>query len=102
MASFRTVLLAAALALALPAAAFDLQGHRGARGHLPENTLAAFGKALEIGVTTLETDLAVTKDGVVVISHDPDLNPALVRAPSGFWLAATRPSKPRRHVIPNA
>ena len=92
MASFRTVLLAAALALALPAAAFDLQGHRGARGHLPENTLAAFGKALEIGATTLETDLAVTKDGVVVISHDPDLNPALVRAPSGFWLAARGPA----------
>src|SRR5262245_10047057 len=45
------------------ARAFDLQGHRGARGLAPENTLAAFAKALKIGVTTLETDLAVTKDG---------------------------------------
>ena len=44
--------------------AFDLQGHRGARGLAPENTLAAFARALEIGVTTLETDLAVTRDGV--------------------------------------
>jgi len=87
--SLASVALAAA---ALPADAFDLQGHRGARGLRPENTLAAFGKALEIGVTTLETDLAVTKDGVVVIAHDPDLNPALVRAPSGFWLTARGPA----------
>jgi glycerophosphoryl diester phosphodiesterase len=72
-------LLLAAAALALPAAAFDLQGHRGARGLAPENTLAAFAMALAIGVTTIETDLAVTRDGVVVISHDPDLNPVLVR-----------------------
>ena len=94
MPAHRTALLAAALAFVLPVtvAAFDLQGHRGARGHLPENTLAGFGKALEIGVTTLETDLAITKDGVVVISHDPDLNPALVRGPSGFWLTARGPA----------
>ena len=61
--------------------AFDLQGHRGARGLAPENTLAGFARALEIGVTTLETDLAVTKDGVVVLSHDPVLNPDIVRGP---------------------
>ena len=78
-----TLLLTAALAA--PAMAFDLQGHRGARGLAPENTLAAFAKALSIGVTTIETDLAVTRDGVVVISHDPDLNPALVRE-GGAWL----------------
>ena len=75
-----------------PAEGFDLQGHRGARGLLPENTLASFGKALDLGVTTLETDLAVTKDGVLVISHDPDLHPALVRGPSGFWLTARGPA----------
>lgn len=92
MPACRHAVLALAAAFAMPAAAFDLQGHRGARGHLPENTLAAFGKALEIGVTTLETDLAVTKDGVVVISHDPDLNPALVRGPNGFWLTARGPA----------
>ena len=44
---------------------FDLQGHRGARGLAPENTLVAFTRALGIGVTTLELDLAVTQDGVV-------------------------------------
>jgi glycerophosphoryl diester phosphodiesterase len=74
-----------------PAFAFDLQGHRGARGLLPENTLAGFAKALEIGVTTLETDLAVTRDGVLVLSHDPVLNPDLVRGPEGAWLVPPIP-----------
>jgi glycerophosphoryl diester phosphodiesterase len=80
-----------AAALAAPAAAFDLQGHRGARGLAPENTLAAFATALAVGVTTLETDLAVTRDGVLVISHDPDLNPALVRD-GGAWLGERGPA----------
>lgn len=80
-------LLAAALLPAI-AAAFDLQGHRGARGLRPENTLAAFSFAIATGVTTLETDLAVTKDGVLVISHDPFLNPDVVRGPDGRWLGA--------------
>ena len=84
--------LAIASLLVLPAGnplmAFDLQGHRGARGLAPENTLAGFARALEIGVTTLETDLAITKDGVVVLSHDPVLNPDIVRGADGQWLAA--------------
>jgi glycerophosphoryl diester phosphodiesterase len=71
----------------LPAAAIDLQGHRGARGLAPENTLAAFRKAIEIGVTTLETDLALTADDVLVLSHDPRLNRALTRT-DGHWLPA--------------
>jgi glycerophosphoryl diester phosphodiesterase len=74
------------------AAAFDLQGHRGARGLAPENTLAGFKLAQDLGATTLETDLAVTRDGVVVISHDPVLNPALTRWPDGQWLAAAGPA----------
>ena len=77
---------------AVPVDAFDLQGHRGARGLAPENTLAAFARALEIGVTTLETDLAVTRDGVLVLSHDPVLNPDIVRGPDGNWLAAPGPA----------
>ena len=76
----------------LPAAAFDLQGHRGARGLAPENTLAAFRTALDLGVTTLETDLAITKDDAVVISHDPILNPDLVRGPDGQWIGAGGPT----------
>ena len=77
---------------ATAAAAFDLQGHRGARGLAPENTLAAFRAALEIGVTTLETDLAVTRDGVLVLSHDPQLNPALTRDARGRWITAPGPA----------
>ena len=83
----RLVLALVVATVALPALAFDLQGHRGARGLRPENTLAAFSFALATGVTTLETDLAVTKDGVLVISHDPFLNPDLVRGPDGRWIA---------------
>lgn len=75
----------------MAAAAFDLQGHRGTRGLAPENTLAAFRTAVALGVTTLETDLAITKDDVVVISHDPLLNPDLVRGPDGHWIGAPGP-----------
>ncbi|MBI5276792.1 MAG: glycerophosphodiester phosphodiesterase [Burkholderiales bacterium] len=81
----------ASLALAAPAAlAFDLQGHRGARGLLPENTLPAFERALQLGVSTLELDIGVTADGVVVVSHDPYLNPNFTRDANGQWLAGPR------------
>ncbi len=66
--------------------AFDLQGHRGARGLAPENTLPAFAKALSIGVSTLELDTGVTSDGVVVVTHNPNLEPDLTRDSSGNWL----------------
>jgi glycerophosphoryl diester phosphodiesterase len=69
----------------------DLQGHRGARGLAPENTLVGFARALAIGVTTLETDIAITRDGVLVISHDPALNPDITRGPDGQWLATRGP-----------
>jgi glycerophosphoryl diester phosphodiesterase len=78
-------------ALAGSAEGFDLQGHRGARGLAPENTIAAFARADAIGVDTLETDLGVTRDGVLVISHDPFLNPDIVRTPDGHWLATQGP-----------
>ena len=87
-------LLAVSLGVLLAgcAARFDLQGHRGARGLAPENTLPAFAKALESGVTTLELDTGVTRDGVVVITHDARLNPDLARGADGQWLAAPGPS----------
>jgi len=69
------------------AAAFDLQGHRGARGLAPENTLPAFARALSIGVSTLELDCGVTRDGVVVVSHNRTLDPAITRGPDGDWLS---------------
>jgi len=58
---------------------FDIQAHRGGRDLYPENTMAAFRNAIELGVTTLELDLAMTKDGVIVISHDPYLSYKLVK-----------------------
>ena len=71
--------------------AFDLEAHRGTRGLAPENTLAAFRRAIDIGVTTIETDMAVTKDDLVVISHNPSLNPDLVRDADGQWLSSPGP-----------
>jgi glycerophosphoryl diester phosphodiesterase len=50
---------------------FDLQGHRGCRGLMPENAWPAFEKALELGVTTLEMDVVISKEGQVVVSHEP-------------------------------
>jgi len=79
------------LAAAMPVAAFDLQGHRGTRGLEPENTLAAFRRALEIGVDTLEMDAAITADGVVVVSHDPELPAAITRDAQGRWLQGRGP-----------
>lgn len=78
--------------MALPALALDVQGHRGARGLLPENTLPAFARALDAGVTTLELDCGLTRDGVVVITHDPALNPDITRDASGRWLERKGPA----------
>jgi glycerophosphoryl diester phosphodiesterase len=77
---------------AFSAAAFDLQGHRGARGLLPENTLPSFQKALDLGVDTIECDMAITRDGVVVIHHDLWLNPNTTRGPDGKWLEQRGPA----------
>jgi glycerophosphoryl diester phosphodiesterase len=71
--------------------AIDLQGHRGARGLFPENTLAGFSAALAVGIDSFELDVAVTADGVPVVTHDPLLNPDLVRGPDGDWLPARGP-----------
>lgn len=88
-----TLPLLAALALgqACAAQAFDLQGHRGARGTAPENTLPGFAAALAVGVDTLELDAGVTRDGVVVIHHDRRLNPDIARGPDGRWIEAPGP-----------
>jgi len=86
-----TTALVVALALSFGAQAFDLQGHRGARGLLPENTLPSFERALDLGVTTLELDIAITSDGVLVIHHDPTLNPAITRDASGQFLERRGP-----------
>ena len=82
------LVIGASSALAVSAAcAFDVEAHRGGRALLPENTLPAFANALSIGVDTLELDLAVTKDGQVIVSHERGLNPDLARVPDGAYVA---------------
>jgi len=61
----------------------DLQGHRGARGLLPENSLPAMRRAIELGVTTLEMDIVITADSVVVLSHEPFMSHEICLDPSG-------------------
>ena len=70
---------------------FDLQGHRGARGLWPENTLGGFARALALGIDSIELDCAMTHDGVIVISHDPQLNPEHTRDEHGRFLAQPGP-----------
>lgn len=63
--------------------AFDQQGHRGCRGLMPENTIPAMLKAIDLGVTTLETDAVITKDHQVVLSHEPFFNHEISTRPDG-------------------
>jgi glycerophosphoryl diester phosphodiesterase len=65
---------------------FDWQGHRGARGLLPENTVPAMLKALDLGVNTLECDLAVSADNQLIVSHEPWFNAAITTKPDGSFL----------------
>ena len=68
--------------------ALDIEAHRGGRALRPENTLQSFANALSMGVDTLELDMGVTKDGVVVVSHERGLNPDLARAEDGRYVPA--------------
>src|SRR6201747_873862 len=70
------------------AKALDIEAHRGGRALFPENTLPSFANALTMGVTTLELDIGVTKDGAIVVSHERGLNPDLARKPDGVYVAA--------------
>ncbi len=85
----RTAALAGLMMLAGCATGPEIQGHRGARGLLPENSIPAFMRALDIGVDVLELDTGITRDGVVVVSHDPCLNADFVRRANGAWLTAS-------------
>lgn len=65
----------------------DIEAHRGGRALRPENTLPAFANALSLGVDTLELDMGVTRDGVLVVSHDRWLSPDLARDAQGAYVA---------------
>jgi glycerophosphoryl diester phosphodiesterase len=82
----RNILISICILVAVTAKAqqiIDVQGHRGCRGLLPENTIPAFIKALDIGVTTLEMDLVISKDGRIVVSHEPFLNHEICKNTKG-------------------
>lgn len=87
--SVRRSLLSLAMlsSLSLPAAALDIEAHRGGRGLFPENTLVSFAGALTMGVNTLELDMGITKDNVIVVSHERWLSPDLAKGPDGNYVA---------------
>lgn len=70
---------------------FDMQGHRGARGLFPENTLQGFAAAVRLGIRSFEMDVGISRDGVPVVHHDPALNPEITRGPDGKWLEQRGP-----------
>ncbi len=70
----------------------ELIGHRGARGLFPENTVKGFRAALEWGLAALEIDVALTRDGVVVLSHDARLDTDITRVSSEGWLDRPGPA----------
>ena len=67
----------------------ELQGHRGARGLAPENTLVSFRQALHHQVDCIEIDVGMTRDGRIVIHHDRSLNPDITRL-DGDWITGRR------------
>ena len=89
--AFASAVLLALAAATTAAQAFDLQGHRGARGLAPENTLAAFRTAMAVGVDTLELDVHLSADGIPMVTHDPALNRDITRTEQGDWLPGPGP-----------
>ncbi len=77
--------------LAQAQSAVEIQGHRGARGLAPENTLTGFRRALAIGVDVLELDVVTSADGVLMVNHDLRLNPARTRDGEGKWISEALP-----------
>ncbi len=74
-----------------PAKNITVIGHRGAAGLAPENTLAAFSRACEIGVDAVEFDVLLTADGEAVVYHDFSLKPEITRTQDGKWLEDAAP-----------
>src|SRR5687767_15259188 len=65
---------------------FSWEGHRGARGLAPENTIPSMKKAIDLGANVLELDVIITSDNKVLVSHDPYLNDIIVTTPEGNYM----------------
>lgn len=81
------ILLLSASLFAQQAPEFTIEGHRGARGYVPENTIPSFIKAFEQGADTVELDIVISGDGKVVVSHDPWFPVAISLDPQGNAIA---------------
>ena len=80
----------------------DIQGHRGCRGIMPENTLQAFKKAIDLNVTTLELDVVLSADQQVVVSHEPWLNYEITTLPNGDTIKKGDDKKYNLFLMPYA
>ena len=78
---------------------FDWQGHRGARGLMPENTVPAFLEALKYPVVTLELDVVISRDRQIVVSHEPWMNPAICLGPDGQKLPQKEDDKHNIYLL---
>lgn len=79
---------------------FDKQAHRGGRGLMPENTIPAMLHAIDLDVTTLEMDTHISKDGQVVVSHDPYFNNNITTTPEGNYLTKAEAAKRLLYTMP--
>lgn len=82
-----------------PKKQIDVQGHRGCRGLLPENTIPAFIEALHIGVTTLEMDVVISKDSLVVVSHEPFFSYHISTLPNGDLIREENEKKHNLYLL---
>ncbi|HEX8330476.1 MAG TPA: glycerophosphodiester phosphodiesterase family protein [Hymenobacter sp.] len=105
----KNYLLLLSLALLMPGSPataqqrlLDIQGHRGCRGLMPENTIPAMRRALDLGVTTLEMDLAISQDKQVLLSHDPAMNADFVVRPDGQPITKDEQKTLRLYAMPYA
>lgn len=80
----------------------DLQGHRGCRGLMPENSLPGFVHALDLGVHTLEMDLCISADSQVVVSHEPWLAPDICADRTGARIAPDQRARYNLFALPYA
>ncbi|WP_247233922.1 glycerophosphodiester phosphodiesterase [Telluribacter sp. SYSU D00476] len=88
--------------MALAQEPFNTQGHRGSRGLMPENTVPAMKKAMDLGVRTLELDVVISKDHQVVVSHEPYMSSNIALKPDGTPVQASEEKQINLYQLPYA